>query len=256
MFTGRDRIALATHDTAIWCCQTHDYDDAALNTLAQTLSPQECARAARFVRPDDRRDFIAAHALLRHALSRHDGATSPDSWHFINGPTGKPELSGAHEPSLTFNLSHTAGFAVCAVGRHRAVGIDVERIREMEDASAIAGRFFSPEEVAAIDELYGPDRLERFFEVWTLKEAYVKGLGRGLTVPLDAFAFGFRDGRLQFDTRVDTATWRFWLFEPARNVRVALSVQAADAKEPLQIVFGDTHEPFRLLSQTGVPDCW
>lgn len=245
---------MTTNDAALWCCQTHGCNDDVLNTLALRLSPEECARATRFVRPDDRRDFIVAHALLRHALSRHDGATSPDSWHFINGQTGKPELSGAHESSLTFNLSHTAGFAVCAIGRHRPVGIDVERIREMEDASAIARRFFSPQEVAAIDRLQGPDRLERFFEVWTLKEAYVKGLGRGLTVPLDSFAFGFRDGRLQFDTRVDTARWRFWLFEPAHQVRVALSVQGADAEEPVRIVFGDTHEPLRLLSQTGVLD--
>lgn len=246
---------MATNEVAIWCCQTHGCGDAELNTLAQTLSPEECARATRFVRPDDRRDFIAAHALLRHALSRHDGANSPDAWCLTNGPTGKPGLANAHDTGWTFNLSHTAGFAVCAIGSHRQVGIDVERIREMEDAPAIARRFFSPDEVTVIDGLHGPDRLERFFELWTLKEAYVKGLGRGLTVPLDSFAFGFRQTGLTFDTTADTAAWRFWLFEPARLARVALCVQAATNEEPLRIVFGDTHEPLRLLCQTGGPDC-
>lgn len=250
MLTGQDRIALAANDVAIWCCQTHDCGDAVLNTLAQALSPDECARASRFVRPEDRRDFIAAHALLRHALSRHDGATAPDDWRMVSGPTGKPELASTHESSLTFNLSHTVGFAVCAVAHRRHVGIDVERIRDMDDASAIARRFFSPDEVTAIDGLRGPDRLERFFELWTLKEAYVKGLGRGLTLPLDSFAFGVHDTGLRFHTTADAGTWRFWLLEPAPHARLALCVQAAD-DEPVRIVFGDTHEPLRLLGQTG-----
>lgn len=241
---------MTTNDVAIWCCQTHGYTDAALNALALMLSPEERARATRFVRPDDRRDFIATHALLRHALSRHDGSVSPQAWCLADGATGKPELSSAHESSLTFNLSHTAGFAVCAIGHHRQVGIDVERIREMEDAPAIARRFFSPDEADAIDRLHGRDRMARFFELWTLKEAYVKGLGRGLTVPLDSFAFSFHDTGLGFDTTADTSAWRFWLFEPARHARVALCAQTAGDEEPLRIVFGDTHAALKLLRHT------
>lgn len=254
MFTHLDRVTLVAHDVAIWCCRTHDYDDDRVSTLAQTLSPEEQSRAMRFIRREDRRDFIAAHALLRHALFRHDGTTPPQSWRFANAPTGKPGLSQEHQSALTFNLSHTAGFAVCAIAQHRQVGIDVERIREMEDTPAIARRFFSPDEVAMIGRLHGPDRLERFFELWTLKEAYVKGLGRGLAVPLDSFTFGFGDDGLQFDTRADAGRWQFWLFEPAREARVALCVRVSVDPEPLRILFGDTHEALRLLRQTGGPD--
>lgn len=233
---------------------THDFHDDRLHALARALSPDERARAERFVRHENRRDYIAAHALLRHALSRHDGTTPPEDWCFINGPGAKPELSKTHKSALSFNLSHTSGFAVCAVGLNRHVGIDVERVRELDDAPAIARRYFAPREVAAFDALSETDRPERFIELWTLKEAYVKALGSGLTTPLDSFAFGFRDIGLEFDTTVDAKRWGFWLFEPARQARVALCAQVAATQERLRLLFGDTHETMALLRHTGVPD--
>lgn len=245
---------LASNDVVIWCCRTLEYDDERLSTLTRALSPDERARAARFVRRENRRDFIAAHALLRHALSRHDGATPPGAWRLISGPTGKPELSDAHASSLTFNLSHTEGIAVCAVGLNRQVGIDVECIRRHNDETAIARRFFAPAEVAAFDALHEPARVERFVELWTLKEAYVKGLGSGLTTPLDSCAFDFEDVVLRFSAGTDTGRWRFWLFEPARHARVALCAGVAADQEQLRVRFGDTHEALTLLRHTGVPD--
>lgn len=254
MLDRDDHLALEAQDVAIWCCRTQAYSDELLTSLAHTLSAEEHARAARFIRRDDRRDFIAAHALLRHALSRHDGSTRPQAWQLENSPTGKPRLAGESESALRFNLSHTNGFAACAVARHRHVGIDVERLREIEDATAIARRYFSPTEAATLGVLDGRSRTERFVELWTLKEAHIKAVGSGLGMPLDSFAFTFDDG-LRFSTvAASRDVWRFWLFEAAPDLRLALCAQAAHAREPLHIVFGDTHEPLARLRQSAVPD--
>lgn len=255
MLDRTDHLALGAHDVAIWCCQTGDYSDELLATLAHTLSPEEQARAARFVRRGDRRDFIAAHALLRHALSRHDGARRPQAWRLVNSPAGKPGLLDEPESALRFNVSHTTGFAACAVARQRHLGIDVERIRELDDAPAIAQRYFAPSEAAMLGGLDGRRRTERFVELWTLKEAHVKAVGSGLGMPLDSFAFTFERDGLRFNaTAATTDVWRFWLFEPAPGTRLALCAQASRGGEPLRIVFGDTHEPLVLLRQSAVPD--
>ena len=93
------------------------------------LSAEERTRCARLAFASDRRDFIAAHALLRHALSAH-GHRDAREWLFIPDANGKPELASApgERPQLAFNLSHTRGLVACVVARDVDVGIDVERV--------------------------------------------------------------------------------------------------------------------------------
>jgi len=175
------------------------HGEAALEQLAaaaQLLDAEERARAARFVQPEHRRIYRAAHVLLRRALSRH-ASVAPEHWSFRRSGHGRPEIdSDAHPQAagLRFNLSHTHGLVCCAVARGLPVGVDAECERAMRDPVRLAARFFAASEsaaVAAAGRAGGSAEPVLFYALWTLKEAYVKSLGRGLALGLDRFAFGF-----------------------------------------------------------------
>jgi 4'-phosphopantetheinyl transferase len=187
---------------------------------AGLLSPEERERAAAFVFDRDRQVYLVARALLRTVLSRY-GGTSPDAWRFTKGPRGRPELLRAQNPSqLRFNLSHTRDLVALAVARVRDVGVDVEDVDRPADVMGIADRYFAGPERTALAALDGQARLERFFEHWTLKEAYVKARGDGLWLPLDSFWFELGEEtppRIVLRcARVDDApeSWRFRLLRP------------------------------------------
>lgn len=144
------------------------------------LSPDEEARAARFVYPRHATAFRAARAGLRIAMAQYLGCP-PGDLVFGYAPEGKPLIVGG--PS--FNLSHSGGWAALAVTETARLGVDIEAHRPVEPA--IADRYFSPAEIAALSPLSGLDWQTAFFRVWTRKEAFVKALGTGLRRPLDSF---------------------------------------------------------------------
>jgi 4'-phosphopantetheinyl transferase len=206
---------------------TDDLDAEARQTALSLLSSDERARYERFRQDDDRREFAAAHALLRTTLSEFDGI-SPRAWRFDAGPHGKPALAGGQSDlALSFNLSHTRGLVACAVALGADVGLDVERVTRAADWRAIALRHFSPAEVAQIDGVADTGRATRFFELWTLKEAYAKALGVGLSQSLDASSFDLANASAiacTLPSAVDAARWHFALYTPARDCRLAVAV--------------------------------
>jgi 4'-phosphopantetheinyl transferase len=154
------------------------------DSLRSRLSSDELARAARFHFERDRTRFSVARAALREILAHYLG-TGPAEIAFVYGDHGKPAL--APYGDLHFNLSHSHDLALCAVTRGREVGVDVERIRELDDLEGIATATFSQRERETLAQLAGPERLAGFFNAWTRKEAFVKALGEGLSHPLDRF---------------------------------------------------------------------
>ena len=175
---------------------------AALERLAAgaaVLDAAEQARAARLRFDADRTLYRAAHVLLRQALSRQQ-PRPPGQWRFVRGPHGRPEIDTAGcrgTEGLRFSLAHTRGLVCCALVHGLPVGIDAECRRPLADARAIAERFFAAEEAAALAAAGPPGSAAEaatFHALWTLKEAYVKALGRGLSMGLDGFAFRLAGG--------------------------------------------------------------
>lgn len=200
------------------------------------LHLHEVESAQRLVRHRDRAAYVAAHALLRQVLSTYD-RTPPSAWSFDTGANGKPVLSGRHLTSdLSFNLSHTSGLVACVVSRTRDVGIDVELIDPRVEALEIASRFFSESEAAALRASVESERQARFAEIWTLKEAYVKAIGTGLSTPLHAFAFAYEGATaLRFAPAVgEHADWQFALFAPTPHHRMSVAARRR-ARETLRI---------------------
>jgi len=155
-----------------------------LGELEASLSPDERERAARFRFAKDRDRFVAARGILRDILARYLGVNAA-ALRFRYGAAGKPALEDSSE--LRFNASHSHGFALYAVTMEKDVGIDVELIRPRVAEERIAERFFRPSEAASLRALPQEKQAEAFFRIWTRKEAYIKAVGTGLSMPLDSF---------------------------------------------------------------------
>jgi len=154
--------------------------------LANLLSADETARAARFHFAHDAQRYIVGRAMLRRILSEYMGI-APATVHFDYNPYGKPTLSAAQNGAgLEFNLSHSGDHALCAVTHGHAVGVDLEVMREL-DYLALAATVFSPHELAALHSLPSAEQPRAFYNGWTRKEAYIKAHGRGLSMPLTDF---------------------------------------------------------------------
>ncbi len=161
-------------------------DAEAVPDLERALSPDEIARADRFVFAHLRRRYVVARGALRFLLGTYLD-TGPESITFAYMERGKPVLDERHRSHLVFNVSHSQELALIAVSTGGDLGVDVEALRPMPDAADIAERFFSPVERAALRALPAASRDEAFFACWTRKEAYIKAIGDGLTCPLDTF---------------------------------------------------------------------
>lgn len=159
--------------------------------LRMTLSAEERERAAsfRFRRDADR--YTAGRGQLRRILGRLAGV-DPAALRFAYGVAGKPFLEGVS--GLGFNLAHSGAQGLLAVAEVE-VGVDLESSPATPDAcEEIAPAYFAAEEMRALEALPRGEREQAFLRCWTRKEAYVKALGDGLQVPLDAFSVSLRRG--------------------------------------------------------------
>lgn len=168
--------------------------------LASVLDSREAAQAERFLHDADRDAYVAAHALLRHALSQA-ADVPPQAWRFEADAAGKPHLAPAHAwTGLAFSLSHTRGAVLVGIARRMELGVDVERVDPGRRFMEIAEAYFHPLELADLRAARGEaEACRRFTAIWTVKEAFLKALGTGLAQPLHSFACDRRaDGQLRF----------------------------------------------------------
>ncbi len=179
------RLTGGPREIALWLI---DLDAQASFAYERILSSDEIARARRLHFERDRRRFVAAHVALRDRLSRALHC-APAALQFAQEAFGKPVL--VHAPQCAFNMSHSEGIALIAIGFDLPLGIDVEVVRELTDLPALAQRCCTPAEHAAI--LRHADRQAQsraFLHLWTRKEACLKALGMGLSIEPQTFEVG------------------------------------------------------------------
>lgn len=176
--------------------------------LPSELSELESSAWNDLTEPEQQgaRRYRSAHAqaqfvLCRSALRRWLGAClglQPTHVCLITNANGKPQLQmpvgggrEGHVALLHFNVSHTEGKGLIAFARH-PVGIDVERIRPINQMEGLVRRYFSLSEYVQWQRSGANDRIDVFFRLWTGKEAVVKAVGRSLTA-LAEFALKLQD---------------------------------------------------------------
>jgi 4'-phosphopantetheinyl transferase len=200
----------------------------AVDACRHLLSVDERTRADRFRFERHQRQYIFAHAMVRLALSHAAPDVAPTDWSFAAGRYGRPFVAApATSTALHFSLSHADGCVACVVSSHEAVGVDVETVSRHAAPLSTAARFFAPEEVETLRGLPEPAAIERFFDYWTLKEAYLKARGFGLNLPLDAFAMQISREAIEISFKPEIADdpqgWRFSLSSPSPSHRLAIA---------------------------------
>jgi 4'-phosphopantetheinyl transferase len=254
----RSSTTLNQNTLHLWCAYPDDLqDEASALACANLLSEDERVRWQAFRHERRRREYLATHALVRTALSRH-GQLAPTAWRFTKNAHGKPSI----EPKcgLHFNLSNAPGLVVCLVAENAEVGVDVEPHVRAKSIAEVAQRMFSPQELAQLAALDEGEKLNRYLHLWTLKEAYVKARGMGLTLPTNKFSilFGGDDGtRMVMDAILgdDPDRWRFCLLNHADHC-IALLVESRSA---LELKVWEARPPFApptplaIASETWFP---
>jgi 4'-phosphopantetheinyl transferase len=180
-----------------------DVPEEELELSRALLSEDEVARSSRFVRPRDRDRFAVARGRLRMILGAELGVRAA-SVAFRYGLRGKPDLAAPFDRGgLRFSLSHSADRALVAITRHRSIGCDLEAVRDVRSGQDLARRIFAPQEFGVLEGLEGEAWRRAFFRCWTLKEAWLKARGDGLTFPTRRFAVAIAPGEPARLLRVD-----------------------------------------------------
>ena len=210
------------------CASDDIKDEGLLAYYASLLTTKEQQHhdALRF--DHGRRQYLITRALVRWVLSINSGAP-PQDFVFATNRWGKPTISKPDGIALAFNVSHTRGLVTCAVALADALGVDVELPSDRGRTFEIAQRFFSAAEIEALRSLPPEVRDDRFFDYWTLKEAYVKARGMGLSLPFDQCTIDLSDPSNpavavapEFD---DGYGWQFQLATLSTGHRLAAAVR-------------------------------
>jgi 4'-phosphopantetheinyl transferase len=183
-----------------------------LGRVGEALSPDERARAARFVFARHRRRFVAARTALRSILAAWVGIPAGEL-EFVYGAHQKPALAPwCRGTGVSFNLSHSRGLALVALTHGPEIGVDLEQVRRFPDADALVAGEFRPAERTAFEALPADARTEAFFRAWVRKEAFLKATGEGLYRPLADIEVTFAPGQAARLLAVggDTSAARRW----------------------------------------------
>lgn len=218
----------------------HLVDDMAINDplllsrYEKLLSSAEQERRSRFRFEEHRHQFLVARALLRSTLSHYLPEVVPEAWQFEVNAYGRPRLAQIHASPIDFNLSHTRGRIVLAVTRCLSPGVDIERLDRGGELASLAPSVFTPQELGALQALPEHLQSQRFFTLWTLKEAYIKAKGKGLSIPLQEFGFHLDDEpapRICFRqiTADEPHRWQFLSSVVDRHYAFALAVEETAA---------------------------
>jgi 4'-phosphopantetheinyl transferase len=236
--TPRTNLDLSSGRVDLWLLFESQAEDVAELTMPYrallTEAEREREQAFHFAR--DRHRYLLTRTLVRTVLSRYAPIAARD-WRFIPDRYGRPLIVNSHASvsGLSFNISHTGGLIVLTVTHLSAVGVDVEAMQR-DAFDGIASRHFSASEFAALKAL--PDRLQsgRFFELWTLKESYIKARGMGLSIPLNKLSFNL-DGHprtVRFDDDFDDVPtlWKFYQLQLSDRHTAALCLQQGNGEVP------------------------
>ena len=225
----------------LWCTYISETgDDSLWPRYTALLTADERERQARFRFARDQRRFLVTRALVRTVLSRY-AAVRPEDWAFSTGPRGRPAISGPGSGALEFNISHSADLVLLGVTSGRTLGIDTESFVAREADIEGLDRYFAPEESAALLALPPGERRRRFFELWTLKESYIKARGMGLAIALDAFRFELTGQRgLTLHMRPELGDspgrWRLWQLDLRADYLAGVCAARGEEASPRIVV--------------------
>ena len=240
-------FCLVSNEVHIWYANL-DLSVRETEELAKTLSTDEREKAHKFRFEEHRRRSIVTRARLRQILANYLHISAEEIL-FNYSDRGKPSLSNhLNQDNLQFNVSHSQNLALYAFTYGDRVGIDLEYFRLCSDAAQIARRFFALQEYELISSLEKDRQREVFLHIWTIKEAYLKATGEGLSGSLDAVQVSFQGEQPVGLAAVGgnsarAANWLVHSFVPAHNFIATVAVEREfDSSQHKQIRFWTTKQ--------------
>ena len=182
----------------LWLCSLGNlnYQPDIVSQLKKRLTADEIAKVERYRMPSSQIQALYVRNYLRKVLSSYSDLM-PEAWRFEYGEKGKPRLIEKQqiETGLNFNISHSKENLLIAVcqreGKLLQLGVDIEHARSSTNIDSIMKHYFSDTELTDLLELSKEEQRERFFDLWALKESYIKATGKGLATSLRSFSFDF-----------------------------------------------------------------
>lgn len=237
-FENSLKTLLKENELHLWVVQaTHTHP-----RKESLLSTQEQARTIKFHNPTTGERWAYFHCALREILARYTDY-KPAQLEFDTVKSNKPVLKN-QSAILHFNLTHSHDMALVAVSNFFEVGVDIERIRQLNDMENIVNRNFSLEEQKALFALPAEERCRSFYEFWTRKEAVIKANGKGLSIGLHDFTVTLgKTGTWQSAEITGECRSEYLLsgFDLDRDYCAAVCIGICSA--------GETHPPVLRLNQ-------
>ena len=220
----------------LWYADQADFNDEELESIIlHWLTVDEKKRYRRYYFDRQRNQFLLSRMVLRSVLSRYS-RLPPSRWKFNENSHGKPTIDPSQQQCpLFFNISHSSGRIVLAIGKLNFIGVDIERNDKSRRMLQIANRYFSKDELEALKALPAAEQLVRFYDLWTLKEAYIKARGVGLGIALRSFSFDFLTQErlaVTFDSELvdDPTHWQFWQIDTTGSFTLSLASKSENQK--------------------------
>ncbi len=216
----------------VWIVDVSSLNEEQIACCETLLSTEEMERSRQFRFRRDQVSYGVAHALLRLALSYCETAIPPTKWIFIIDPNGRPEIDLERGlPVLRFNIAHAAGMVACIVTRDADCGIDVEAIDQCDGHEDIAANVLSVEEIDTFDLTEKSQQAILFCRYWTLKEAYAKAIGLGLSMDFKSISFDLNQRSLRLIGQPDA--WQFEQWVPDEKHVVSAAIRTNGPTSPV-----------------------
>lgn len=222
----------------IYLADISNLSDPMLNSeLLHKLPTERQQRIHVLKQEKSRRQSMGVGLLLQKVLALYH---MQDSQVYV-GEHGKPMIEG-----LEFNLSHAGNLVICAVS-DKHVGCDIEKLREAP--KGVAERYFSDAEQAYLSQFSGEEYNRAFFELWTMKESYVKMTGEGLGLPFEAYEVVFKDS--QYNSKVCTSLASGGRMRVLRNGKTqSCYLSSLELQEHIISICAEDSAPVEVIKET------
>lgn len=207
-FTPRNLSSLIKGEIHIWSISLNS-DNAFFERCKESLTDAERERIHYYNFKQVQDHFIISQGGLRLLLSSYLNI-EPQKIQIRKHAKGKPYI--ADDTSLCFNVSNSGKYCVYAFSRSGEVGIDIEEVRPLSDIDDLIDKNFTENEKHYINKNQ-KDRIENFFQFWTVKEAYLKAIGEGMRLTPDSLEFSIENGIFKLDAVKGIFEQEDWLFK-------------------------------------------
>jgi 4'-phosphopantetheinyl transferase len=211
--------------------EENDINDEMFDGFLNIVSPEKRQRIQRFKRKEDIVRALIGDILARYTISNATGF-SLEELIFTKNAYGKPLLKYPTE-DIHFNISHSGKWVVCAIDE-RPLGIDIEKIKTVE--FDIAKRFFSEQEYQDLMKKEVVEQLDYFYDLWTLKESYIKYVGKGLSMPLNSFTINMTADSINLNSVENTTQIYFQQYDFDIEFKCSLCAEQGSAQEKIELL--------------------